>query len=235
MAAMMRCLSSCLDATRMWRRTERASLEKKPSTRLSQEPCLGVTADWLTGEPSLCLLGDVGGVIVEDQLDCRMGRIGGVEKLEKFDEFAAAVAVLDEGVNPAGEQVDAGQQTDRAVALILVIAREGRVLARLGRQVRSRGRDRLDAGLLVIGDDRHRIARLFFCGGRRLFDELHLAIDAQNLRHLLLELRVAAFQVIADLVRLYLPLVEDVAQRALSQFGKAGMPLSRPVLPRMAS
>ena len=42
MAAMMRSLSSCLDATRMWRRTERASLEKKPSTRLSQEPCLGV-------------------------------------------------------------------------------------------------------------------------------------------------------------------------------------------------
>jgi hypothetical protein len=26
----------------MWRRTERASLEKKPSIRLSQEPCLGV-------------------------------------------------------------------------------------------------------------------------------------------------------------------------------------------------
>jgi hypothetical protein len=26
----------------MWRRTERASLEKKPSMRLSQEPCLGV-------------------------------------------------------------------------------------------------------------------------------------------------------------------------------------------------
>src|SRR5207342_1452591 len=42
MAAMIRSLSSCLDATRMWRSTERASLEKKPSTRLSQEPCLGV-------------------------------------------------------------------------------------------------------------------------------------------------------------------------------------------------
>jgi hypothetical protein len=26
----------------MWRSTERASLEKKPSTRLSQEPCVGV-------------------------------------------------------------------------------------------------------------------------------------------------------------------------------------------------
>ena len=82
-----------------------------------------------------------------------------------------------------------------------MIACEGGVLAGLGRQVRSRGGDRLDAGLLVIGDDRHRIAELFFCGGRRLFDDLHLTIDAQNLRHLLLELRVAAFQVIADFVR----------------------------------
>jgi hypothetical protein len=32
MAAMRRSLSSCLDETRMWRGTERASLEKKPST-----------------------------------------------------------------------------------------------------------------------------------------------------------------------------------------------------------
>src|SRR5215471_19068346 len=37
MAAMMRSLSSCLDATRMWRKTERASLENNPSMRLSQE------------------------------------------------------------------------------------------------------------------------------------------------------------------------------------------------------
>ena len=46
---------------------------------------------------------DVRGMIVEDQLDRRMGRIGSVEKLEEFDEFAAAVAVLDEGVDLAGE------------------------------------------------------------------------------------------------------------------------------------
>ena len=42
MAAMMPFLRSCLGETRIWRSTERASLEKKPSTRLSQEPCLGV-------------------------------------------------------------------------------------------------------------------------------------------------------------------------------------------------
>ena len=69
---------------------------------------------------------------------------------------------------------------------------------------------------------------------RGLLDELHLAIDTQNLRHLLLELRVAAFQVIANLVRLYLLLVEDVAQRALSQLGEAGVPLRRPMLTCMA-
>ena len=42
MPAMMRCLSSCFDVTRIWRRTEWANLETKPSIRLSQEPCLGV-------------------------------------------------------------------------------------------------------------------------------------------------------------------------------------------------
>ena len=149
---------------------------------------------------------DVRGMIVEDQLDRRMGRIAGVEKPEKFDEFAAAMAILDESVNLAGKEVDPGQQTDRAVAFTVVVAREGRVLAGLGRKVGSRGGDRLDAGLRsAAGDDRHRIAQLFLPGRRHLFDELDLAIDAQDLCHLLLELRVAAFQVIADPVRLYLP------------------------------
>ena len=64
-------------------------------------------------------------MIVENQLDRRVSRIGGVEKLEEFNEFAAAVAVLDEGVGLAGEQIDAGQQADRSVALVLVVAREG--------------------------------------------------------------------------------------------------------------
>ena len=42
MPAIMRSLSSCFEVTRMWRRTDRANLEKKPSMRLSHEPCLGV-------------------------------------------------------------------------------------------------------------------------------------------------------------------------------------------------
>ncbi len=91
-------------------------------------------AGGLICEPSLGLLGDMCGVIIENQLDRRVGRIGGVENLEELDEFAAAVAVLDEGVNLPGEQINAGQQTDRAVALVLVIAREGRMPARLARR-----------------------------------------------------------------------------------------------------
>ena len=84
-------------------------------------------ADRLLGEPSLSLLGNVRGMIIEDQLDRGMDRIGGVEKLEKFDEFATAVAILDEVVNLAGQQINPGQQADCAIALVFMIAREGRV------------------------------------------------------------------------------------------------------------
>jgi hypothetical protein len=45
-----------------------------------------------------------------------VGRIGVVEKLEEFDEFAAAMAILDQRMDLAGDEVDGGQQADRAVA-----------------------------------------------------------------------------------------------------------------------
>src|SRR5208337_1918233 len=53
---------------------EEALDEVEPGAVLGREDKFE-TADRLTGEPSLCLLGDVRGMIVEDQLDCRMGRI----------------------------------------------------------------------------------------------------------------------------------------------------------------
>src|SRR5215468_3719564 len=191
------------------------------------------TASRLIGEPGPGFLGDMRGMIVEDQLDRRMGRIGSIDELEEFDEFAAAMAVLDQGVNLAGKQIDTGQQTDCAVALVLVVACEGRVAARLRRQVRGRRSERLNAGLLVIRDDRHFIAGLLFCGGCGLFNDLDLAIDAQNLRHLLFELRVTSLQVIAHLVWLYFLPIEYGAQGALSQFGKAAVPLCRALLARI--
>jgi hypothetical protein len=79
------------------------------------------------GEPGFRLLGDVCRMIVEDQTDRRMIWIGGIDQLEKRDELAAAVAVLDQGMDLAGDKVDAGQHADRAVALVLKLAREARV------------------------------------------------------------------------------------------------------------
>ena len=63
-------------------------------------------------------------MIVEDQLDRGAGRIGGIEKLEEFDELAAAVAISDERVDLAGQKIDASQQTERAMTLVFMIARE---------------------------------------------------------------------------------------------------------------
>jgi hypothetical protein len=68
----------------------------------------------MAGEPSSGFFGDMRGMIVEEQLDRRVGRIGGVEKLEEFDEFAAAIAFLDQRMDLAGDEVGAGQQADRA-------------------------------------------------------------------------------------------------------------------------
>ena len=100
----------------------------------------------LPGKPGSGLLGDVGRMIVEDQFNRRMGRISGIEKLQEFDELAAAMAIPDQGVNITGEQIDAGQQADRAVTFVFMIAREGCMGSRLGRQIRRCRRNRLDAG-----------------------------------------------------------------------------------------
>jgi hypothetical protein len=72
-----------------------------------------------------------------------------MSRRRELDEFAAAVPVFDEGVNLTSEQIDAGQQADGAVALVFVIACEGRMQAGYGRQVWGRSRDRLDPRLLI--------------------------------------------------------------------------------------
>jgi hypothetical protein len=46
----------------------------------------------LSGEPSLGFSGDMRRMVVENQLDRRTGRVSGIEKLEEFDELAAAPA-----------------------------------------------------------------------------------------------------------------------------------------------
>ncbi|GAC1464269.1 MAG: hypothetical protein PVSMB1_14360 [Gemmatimonadaceae bacterium] len=66
-------------------------------------------------------------MIVEDQLDRSIGRIGGIEKLQELNELVAAMAILDQGMDPTGEEIDPSQQTERAMALVLVVTRETRI------------------------------------------------------------------------------------------------------------
>ena len=61
----------------------------------------------LSGKPGRGLVRDMSGVVVEDDFNGGVGRIGGVEELEKLDKFAAAVAFPDEGMDVTGEQIDA--------------------------------------------------------------------------------------------------------------------------------
>src|SRR6478672_10007619 len=166
-------------------------------------------------------------MIVEDQLDGGAGRIGGIEKLEEFDELAAAVTVSNESVDGSSEQINPGQQAERAIAFVLMIPREGGMDAWHRWQIRRRRRDGLDSRFLVVGDDRHRLLRLVRLGGG-FFQDLDLAIDAQNLRHFLLELGVATFQIVAHLVRLDILLAEDLAHRALDQMAETFVSRRRP-------
>src|ERR1700678_2388564 len=108
----------------------------------------------LSGKPGFGFSGDVRRVVVQDQLDRRTGRVSGIKELEEFDKLAAAMAVFDQGVDLAGKQIDPGQQAERAMALVLMIARDCRVGARHRRQIRRCGRDRLDSRLLAWRGDR---------------------------------------------------------------------------------
>lgn len=180
-------------------------------------------------EPGSCFPRDLCGMIVEDQFDRGAGRIGGIEKLEEFDELAAAVAISDERVDLSGKQIDPGQQAERAMAFVLMIPRKGGVDAGLGRQIRRRRRDNLNFRLLVARDDRHRFSPLLG-SGRGFFQDIDFAIDAQNLRHLLFKRGVAIFKIVAHLVRLDCLLAEKLAHRALNQTGETFVLRRRSVL-----
>jgi hypothetical protein len=68
-------------------------------------------AGGLLCEPGPGLLGDVGRMIVEDQLDPRVGRIRSVEQREEFDEFATTVAVSDQRVNLPADEINQERPT----------------------------------------------------------------------------------------------------------------------------
>src|ERR1700751_338030 len=113
----------------------------------------GKTANGLRGEPARGLARDMGGMVVENDLDGGVGGGGGVEELEKLDEFATGGAFLDQGQDVTGEQIDTGHQGQGAVALVLVISHHDRAGAGQWQAIWRGRTDRLDAGFLVIRDE----------------------------------------------------------------------------------
>ena len=71
-----------------------------------------------SGKPSSGFPGDVRGMIVKDQLDSGAGRISGIEQLEEFDELSAAVAVSDQGMHFAGEQIGRASCRERVCLVV---------------------------------------------------------------------------------------------------------------------
>ena len=98
-------------------------------------------------------------------------------RLHGESRFRFPTAVLDGGMHLAREQVESGEQTQRAVTLAFVIAREGRLRPWLRRQVRRGVAECLDTRLLVIGDLRRR-ARLRAVVEHRRHAKTHRALPA---------------------------------------------------------
>ena len=61
-------------------------------------------------------------MIVQDHPDGCLFGIVTVQGFQMFDELSAAMAVRHHPVNIAGEQIDAGQQTQGSKAFILIVA-----------------------------------------------------------------------------------------------------------------
>ena len=110
------------------------------------------------------------------------------------------------------------------MAFVLMVTSKGGMHARLGRRIRRRRRDGLDSRLLIVGDDCQRLSPLLLRFGRGFFQYFNFAIDAQHLRHLLLELSVAVFKIVTHLVRLDFLLAEDLAHGTLDQMRQTLVP-----------
>jgi hypothetical protein len=160
-------------------------------------------------------------MIVENEANDRLWRIVGVDVLEQLNELGATVPILDSLEDMTGVQINASQNRDGAMANVLVIAPEGGRFVRHRRQVRRRQPQRLNTWLLV---DAHGVDRIW----TRIMNsplpvQSHILINHQNLLHLPIEIRVAPFQVIADLVRLDLPLVENPPDGTLARLRQTRM------------
>src|ERR1700730_17086348 len=159
-------------------------------------------ANGLRGKPARGFARDMGGMVVENDLDRGIGGVDRVEELEKLDEFAATVAFLDQGMDGTGEKIDTRHQGQGAAALVFVIAHHGRANAGKWRAIWRGRSDRLNPWFLVVRDDGQAPAIAVLALALSTFSlathHRHLPVDTEDFGHLGLELRIALLQVVAN-------------------------------------
>ena len=162
---------------------------------------------------------DVGGVVVQNNADGGLGRVTGIDLLEKGDEFPAPVFLVHLGNDASILKVERCQDGDGPQSLVLVVPRNRLMMTRDRRKIGGDGGEGLDPRFLVDADRDEGPT----VGGSLLFQG-HLLVDSQDLAHLPVELGILAFEVVSDLVRLQGLSLKDAVDSGLGGFGKTGMP-----------
>ena len=159
-------------------------------------------------------------MVVQDHQDPGLRRIGGVQPPQEGDELPTAMAWHDGAMHVAGEQVETRHQGERPVTPVFVVAPEGGMASGCRGQVGRHRADRLNARLFVIRDEGAqaplRVRRVFA-------QDLHQLVHEQHFGHLPIKLRVAAFQVVGDLVRSELLPRQQLRDGAAGQLRQARM------------
>jgi hypothetical protein len=117
----------------------------------------------------------MGGIVIEDEVDGRLGRYGGIDRFEKSDELLMSVAFHATADHPAFEDIEGGEQ--RRCAVSFVVMGHGPCASRLHRQPRLSSIECLNLALLVEREDE---------GVRRWID-----IESDHIPELLSEFRIA--------------------------------------------
>ena len=207
----------------MCRRKVRLILEKRVSTRLSHEPCFrGMNINEPVrpgGQIRPRFFRDVGGVVVQNNADGGLGRVTGIDLLEKGDEFPSPVFFVHLGNDASILKVERCQDGDGPQSLVLVVPRNRLMMTRGRRKIGEDGGEGLDPRFLVDADRDERST----VGGSLLFQG-QLLVDSQDIAHLPVELGILAFEVVSDLVRLQGLSLKDAVDGGLGGFGKTGMP-----------
>ena len=163
------------------------------------------------------LLGEVRGVVVEDETNLHIRRVAAIQQLEKFNELSTAMPVSHQVVNLTRHQIDPGEQTAGSMANVFELPGDRRMTPGHRRQVRCLRLDGLDSRPFVIADD-HRGVLLT---GSSL--QLHLLVDKEDLDHLVVEIGIAPFQVVADFVRSHFVLGQDLRHGPSRHLGQTRM------------